>query len=109
MVISFAPVPKQFGDAKDKNMIGTAATTTVIALVSTFALSFLLRMLISSAMSEMWTFQSWLQLIMTLPLMQVIMPANVILFRQAVEDVINFQLVEPDVIYGILGVQVPSC
>ena len=107
LIISLANVPRQFADEEDKETVEVAAKSSVTILASSFALSFLLSLFLSGAMASMWVLQSLLQLIITLPMMQVLMPANVLHFEQYVRGIINFQLVDPEVVMRLL--RLPAC
>ena len=58
MVINYAPVPRQFGDESERELVETSAVVTKRVLISAFVLSFILQLIISSAMEHMWVLYS---------------------------------------------------
>ena len=59
-----------------------------------FVLTFLLNFLLNGVMSQLWNVFNTLQIIMALPLLTVIMPANIIFVQKVVNDVVNFQVID---------------
>ena len=71
----------------------TAEAVKTVFMVG-FALTFILNLLLNGAMSQLWSVFNTLQIILAMPLLAVIMPANVLLVQRVVNEVINFQVVE---------------
>ena len=67
-------------------------------LTSGFALTFILSLLLKGVMSQLWNIFNTLQIILALPLMDVVMPVNLLLCKDVVDQIVNFQPVDPKVI-----------
>ena len=59
-------------------------------LSSGFAMTFILNLFLSGVMSQLWNIFNTLQIIMALPMLTVIMPANVLEVRTVLNDIVNF-------------------
>ena len=63
-----------------------------------FVLTFFLNLLFSGVMSQLWNIFNTLQIIMALPLLAVLMPANVLLVMDALNQIVNFSVVDKEII-----------
>ena len=71
------------------------ATESAKGVLSTgFVFTFILNLLLNGVMSQLWNVFNTLQIIMALPLLTVIMPANIIFVQKVVNDVVNFQVID---------------
>ena len=65
-------------------------------LSSSFGMTFLLNVFLSGVMSQLWNIFNTLQIILALPLLAVVMPANVIFVKKVIDGIVNFQIVEKE-------------
>lgn len=59
-----------------------------------FVLTFFLNLLFSGVMSQLWNIFNTLQIIMALPMLAVIMPVNIVLVMEALNEIVNFSIVD---------------
>ena len=57
---------------------------------TSFALTFILNLSLNGVMSQLWNIFNTLQIIIALPLLAVIMPANVLFVKDVMDQVVNF-------------------
>ena len=65
-----------------------------MALTAGFALTFILNLVLKSVMNQLWSIFNTLQIILALPMLNVLMPANVVFIQKIVYDIINFQIID---------------
>ena len=63
----------------------SASTVVRDVVVSGFVLTFLLNLLLKGVMSQLWNIFNTLQIILALPMMNVVMPVNVLLCKNVVD------------------------
>ena len=89
-----ADIPRQFMSEEDKVAIENAAETFETILTASFALSLLLNLLLSGVMSQLWNIFNTLQIILSLPLLAILLPANVQLVCEVIDKIVNTALVD---------------
>lgn len=77
-------LPRQFVSEEEMAAIETTAETVETIFTSSLALSFAINLLLNGVMSQLWNIFNTLQIILLLPDLSVIMPANVELVSQVV-------------------------
>ena len=75
-------------------MLATTAAAVTGILTTGFVLTFTLNLVLNGVMSQLWSIFNTLQIIMALPMLSVMLPANVIAVNKIVYGVINFQMVD---------------
>lgn len=74
---------------------GTSETLEGV-LSSSFGLTFLVNLLLNGVMSQLWNIFNTLQIILALPLLSVVMPANVVFVKKVIDGIVNFQIVDKE-------------
>ena len=69
-------IPRQLANKDDLEMLQSTADTASDALALGFAMTFGLNLILSGVMSQLWNVFNTLQIITALPLLSVILPAN---------------------------------
>ena len=78
-IIIEADIPRQLRDGlEDQASLTSAAEKVTTVLTVGFAFTFILNLVLKSVMSQLWSIFNTLQIILALPLMNVLMPANVV-------------------------------
>ena len=72
-----ADLPRQFFSEEDKAAMESTAETVETIFTSSLALSFVINLLLNGVMSQLWNIFNTLQIILLLPSLAVMMPANV--------------------------------
>ena len=75
-----------------------AAASAEAVMATTFAISFSLSIVLNGVMSQMWNIFNTLQIILALPLLPVIMSANIEIVREAIDKITNVQFIEKETI-----------
>ena len=63
-------------------------------------MTFVINLLLNGVMSQLWNIFNTLQIILALPLLSVMMPSNVILVQDVLLQIVNFQPIDKEEIYG---------
>lgn len=72
-----ADIPKQLLSEDEQVTLQFLASTTTAMLTTSFALTFIINLLLNGVMSQLWNIFNTLQILMALPLLSVLVPANV--------------------------------
>ena len=89
-----ADLPRQFKSEQDRADMESAAETVETILTSSLILSFIVNLLLNGVMSQLWNIFNTLQIILLLPRLAVLMPANVELVSKVVQQIVNFSPVD---------------
>ena len=87
-------IPRQLRDKGDLAYLTSSAEAVGDTLKAGFALTFILNLLLNNVMSLLWNIFNTLQIIMALPMLNVLMPANVVFVQKILDDIVNFQVVD---------------
>ena len=63
-----------------------------------FAMTFALNLVLNGVMSQLWNVFSTLQIITAMPLLSIVLPANVIFVFDIVDGVVNFSIIPKETI-----------
>lgn len=89
-----ADVPRQMMSEEDRVAIENAAETLETVFASSVVLSFILNLFLSGVMSQLWNIFNTLQIILSLPLLAILIPANVALVCKVIDQIVNISLVD---------------
>ena len=70
-------IPRQFKSQEEFERFESTLDSTANAMTSQFAVTFVINLLLNGVMSQLWNIFNTLQIIMALPMLQVMMPGNV--------------------------------
>lgn len=87
-------IPRQLRSAAEALSLQETGEAVKGVLTSSFALTFFLNLTLNGVMGQLWSIFNTLQIIMALPMLAIILPANVIAVQKIVNGVINFQVVD---------------
>jgi hypothetical protein len=78
-IVIEAEIPQQLREGIEEmaSLTSTAKAVTMVLTVG-FAFTFILNLVLKSVMSQLWSIFNTLQIILALPLLNVLMPANVV-------------------------------
>ena len=68
-------------------------------MTSQFAMTFVINLLLNGVMSQLWNVFNTLQIIMALPLLNVLMPSNVLLVQDVLLKIVNFEFIDKEAVY----------
>ena len=94
-IVIEAEIPQQLREGLEEmtSLTSTAKAVTMVLTVG-FAFTFILNLVLKSVMSQLWSIFNTLQIILALPLLNVLMPANVVFVQNIVYEIINFQIID---------------
>ena len=87
-------IPRQFMSEEERAVIESTAETVEDILTTSIVLSFILNLLLSGVMSQLWNIFNTLQIILLLPHLAVLMPANVELVEEVINQIVNFSPID---------------
>lgn len=77
-------------------MLESTAATTQTILNSTFVLTFIINLLLKGVMGQLWNVFNTLQILLALPLLNVILPANILFMQSIIDQVVNFKPIDKE-------------
>jgi len=95
-------IPPLFANESEAQFIEVIEAITETTLVATFVIPLLLRLVIKTAMSKVWSIFNTLQLITLLNLMALNLPSNVLAFHDHVNQIVNLNLELKEKVYGYI-------
>ena len=96
-IIIEADIPRQLRDGlEDFASLTSAAEAVTTVLTIGFALTFILNLVLKSVMSQLWSIFNTLQIILAFPLLNVLMPANVVFVQNLINEIINLQIISKE-------------
>jgi len=95
-------VPLQVKSKEEFEKIEIIGETVEYVLVTGFWIPFFLQVFLSVSMSMIWNIFNTLQIITNFPLLQVLMPANVMLVQSHYQSIVNMELVPKEALYEFI-------
>ena len=80
-MIIIEDIPRQLAKQGDLEKLTAAADATESLFAASFAITFIINLLLSGVMSQLWNIFNTLQIILALPFLTVLMPANVVFIQ----------------------------
>ena len=72
----------------------STAETVDTFMKTGFVVTFILNLALKGVMSQLWNIFNTLQIILALPLLTVVMPANVVMVQEVIDQIVNFSVLE---------------
>ena len=99
-------VPKQVKSAQELQQLESAVDSAQNFMLGQFMISFVVNLLLSGTLSQLWNIFNTLQLLTALPLFAINTPGNVIAMNTKFSEIANFKLVEKEQLYDWIVVPI---
>lgn len=87
-------IPKQVKSWADLIQLQGTAALVESVMQSGFALTFTMNLLLHGVMSQLWNVFNTLQVILALPMLAVVMPANIAFMQSILKQIVYFSIVD---------------